>query len=91
MRSASTITAANSAVVSDISHTQCTAYCIAAGYTAHSHPDHTPTRRPKHRAPISHTSIAVHAESTQLIASTTHAEAAVYTPNTRNTAATSSG
>src|SRR5579885_1297879 len=40
MRNAMTSTQAKSMVVSVISHTQRTAYCMAAGYKAHSHPDH---------------------------------------------------
>src|SRR5271156_6210163 len=40
MRSASTSVQVKSMVVRDISHTQWTAYCIAAGYNAHSQADH---------------------------------------------------
>src|SRR5271156_2010188 len=45
MRSASTSVHAKSMVVRDISHTQCTAYCIAAGYSAQSQADQTATLR----------------------------------------------
>ena len=71
------MTHANSAVLIDISQSQRVAYCIAAGCSAHNQPDHTATRRLKQRAAISHVASAVAAEKTQLIASSTHAEAAV--------------
>src|SRR5208337_3392116 len=45
MRSANTSVQIKSMVVRDISHTQWTAYCRAAGYRAHSQADHTATLR----------------------------------------------
>ena len=56
-------------------HTQCTAYCNAAGYTAHNQADHNATgaatfaplraipRASKHRAAISYTAGAIAAAS----------------------------
>ena len=48
------------------------------------------TRRLKQRRPISHTSTAVHAESSELIVSSTNADMREYTPNTLKTAPISS-
>ena len=102
-RSATTITQANNIAVSDISQTQWIAYCSAAGYTAHTHADHNATgsacfdpRRAipfasNTRAAISYTAGTTAAENRLFSVKITNADARVYTPNTLNTPASSSG
>ena len=77
MRSASASTKLKSAVVMVISHGQRTAYCIAAGYSAQSHADHSATRRSKQRAAICQMATAVAAENADCMVNSTHADAAV--------------
>ena len=91
MRNASTSTHENRKAVSVISQIHLTAYCIAAGYRAQIHPDHRATLVLKQRAAISQVVRTISAFSTQLPASSTHADSAEYTPNSLNTPAISSG
>jgi len=102
-RNATTIAQLNKQAVTDISQTQCTAYCNAAGYTAQTQADQTATgaiifdarraipRASKHRAAISYTAGITAAESA--LSTTINASAAPreYTPNTLNAPAISSG
>ena len=58
---------------------------MAAGYSAHSHPLHSATRRLQQRRAISHTSAAVHADSRELMVNSTNADMREYTPNSLKT------
>ena len=77
MRSASTSIHENRNAVSVISHTHFTAYCIVAGYSAHSHADHSATLRLKQRAAISQVVHTISAFNTQSNARIIHAASAV--------------
>src|SRR5262249_41161571 len=91
IRNARTSTHEKRKAVSDISQIHFTAYCIAAGYSAQIHADHTATFVLKDRSAISHVVRTISAFSTQLIAISTKAESAVKTPKILNTPAISSG